>query len=316
MSKALTTVEYVNKLYKLYNNIYDYSQADLDTFLLGTRPDRFPIESADDLAISFMLNLWFRARILDRRTTTFRLHAETVNHAVNHPMDQQTFGAGLRQSFGRWAIMADYRYQPRVMIRYYPPPGGGEYLACTYSRHHAGLTISAELSDAVSARVTGGREFETYRPEFAPYDSRIWRASGSLTLLCRKSIETTAEYDFKYCRAAGPTPDLSHDQHTASIAVMVPFPLVRAATLRGEYRFAYRLYTTDLSPDQDTPHAGRTDIIQNWEAGARIPVFKHLDLEPVFSYEYRRSSSDVYHDIGVKKNYDAFQVACGLRFYY
>ncbi len=298
------------------NNIYDYSRADLDTFLLGARPDRYPIEAADDLAISFMLNLWFRVRLLGRRTTTLRLHAETANHAVNHTKDNQTFGAALRQSFGQWALMVDYRYQPRIMLRYYPPPGGGGYLPCTYSRHHAGLTVTGELSNAFSIRMTGGREYETYRTEFAPYDSRIWQASGSLTFLPRPAIETMVEYDFKNSSAAGPAPDLSHDQHTVTIAATIPFPGVRAATLRGEYRFAYRLYTTDLSPDQDTPHAGRTDVVQRWEIGARIPVIKHLDLDPSFAYEYRRSSSDAYPNIGIKKDYDAIQAACGLRFYY
>lgn len=298
------------------NNVYDYSRADLDTFLSRTRPERFPIEAADDLAVSFMLNLWFRVRILGRRTTTIRLHAETVNHSVNHPKDGQTFGAALRQSFGRWALMIDYRYQPRIMLRFYPPPGGGEYLPCTYTLHRAAFTFTAELSHAVSMRLTGGREYETYRAEFAPYDSRIWRAGGSLILLPRPAIETAVGYDFKDSRAAGPMPDLSHDQHAATVTITVPFPRVRAATLRGEYRCACRLYTTDLTPDQDTPHAGRTDVIQRWEAGARFPVDKHLDLDPSFAYEYRRSSSDAYPDIGNKKNFDDIQFACGLRLHY
>lgn len=298
------------------NNIYEYSAADLDTFMAGTRPERFPIEAADDLTVSFRLNLWFRARIIRRRTTTLRLQAETVNQAVNHPKDNQTYGIALRQSFGPWAVMADYRYQPRLMLRYYPPPGGGGYLACTYTRHHAGLTVAAALSRAVSARMTAGRETETYRAEFSPYDSRIWRAGGALTFAGPGQVEPTIEYGFKHSRAAGPVPDLSHDQHAVQLAVAIPVPPVRAAALRVEYQFVHRSYTTELSPDQDTPHAGRTDAIQRWQAGLRFPLNKHIDLDPSFTYEYRRSSSDAYPVIGLKKDYDAVRAACGLRLYH
>lgn len=298
------------------NNLYRYSAVDLDTFLAGAEPERFPIESADDLITAFSLNYWLRARIFKPRTTTIRFQAATANHAVNHPKDYQTFGVILRQSLVSWALMANYQYQPRFLIRYYPAPGSKNYLACNYSFHHAGLSLSRKISRVFSVQLAVKREYEIYRQEFSPYNSRTWRFNSSLNAVTRPFLESMVMYDFKISQADGPIPDISHHQHQATIMITVPLPLIKTASLEAEYRLAYRWFKTDLSPDQDTPHAGRVDITHRWQTKILIPLYQHCSLIPAFSYELRRSRSDVYPEIGDKKNYDVFQISSGLRFYY
>lgn len=299
------------------NNLYRYSAVDLDTFLAGKMPDRFPIESADDLITAFFLNCWLRSRIFKPRTTTIRLHAAAYSHAVNHQKDYQTYGIDLRQSFGRWALMAIYRYQPSYLIRYYLPPAGGtDYLACTYADHRTGLLLSGRISRVFSIQTSLLRECENYRPAFTAYNSRIWRFENSLTITAWAWLESNIRYEYQRCRDEEPAPDLSHDQHLFAISATFPARQLKISALEVEYCFAYRLYTTDLPPDQDTPHAGRVDLRHRWQIEARLPIYKHCDFIPRFLYELRRSSSDVYPEIRLKKNYDCFQVAGGWRFYY
>lgn len=298
------------------DNVYEYSAQDLGDFVDRVRSYRFPFETYDDLATRFDCELLLRARPIPNRTTTLNLRLAAVNYAVNREKDNQTFHAGLRQSFGKFALKFDYLFIPRFLIKYYPDPAQGVYSPCAFAEHLLSINGLFVLSDKLSARIRAGREWNNYVPVFLVYDVSAWRIGADLGLQVNRAYEPSFGYEFKDAPARGPVPDLSYRQHSGSISNRFNLRTPRLAKIDLDYRVDYRIYTTDLPPEQDTPHAGRTDITHHFRIAGQLPVLKFLDLTAAYGYEFRRASSPVYAEIGVIKNYDRYQVSGGIKFHY
>jgi hypothetical protein len=298
------------------DNVYEYSARDLGDFINHVRSYRFPFETYDDLATHFDCELLLRTRPIKRRTTTLNLRLAAVTHAINREKDNQAFHAGLRQSFGKFALKFDYLFIPRYLIKYYPDPAWGIYSPCAFAEHLLSINGLFVFFDKLSARIRIGREWDNYVPVFIVYDITAWRIGADLDLQVSGTYEPSFGYEFKDAPARGPVPDLSYRQHSGSVSNRLNLRWPRLAKLDLNYRVDYRVYTTDLPPEQDTPHAGRIDITHGFRIAGQVPVLKFLELTAAYGYEFRRASSPVYTDIGAIKNYDRYQLSGGIIFHY
>lgn len=298
------------------DNVYGYSDRDLNDFTDRIRSYRFPFETYDDFATRQDCELLLRTRTIARRTTTINLRAATTNYAVNRQKDHQTLNAGVRQSFGKIALKCDYLNIPRYLIKYYPDPASGEYKECAYTEHLLTLKTSFLPSEKTAFHVRAAREWDNYLPDFRVYDTQTWRFGVNLDLALNDLYEPAISYEFMDARSRGPLPDLSHRQHSGSISNLFNLRFPRLAKLNLGYKIDYRVYTTDLPPEQDTPHSGRTDFTHRFACAGRVPVLGFLDITGGYYYEFRRASSPNYPEIGVVKNYDKYLVSGGIYFHY
>jgi hypothetical protein len=298
------------------NHLWEYSTRDLEDFIHGIRPDRFPIETYDDLVTRHNIALVFRTRTIMNRTTTVNFRAAAYSHWVNREKDRQSLEAGLRQSLGKYAVKLEYLHIPRDLIKYYPDPASGKYVQCSFTEHRLGFKTSFLPSERCGLHLRADREWDNYVPAFSVYDIRAWRWGVECALKLSDFYEPTIAYEFKGAQARGPVPDLSYLQHSASIQNLFYLRFPRLARLNLGYEFFYRTYTVDLPPDQDTPHNGRIDATHRLAGAFSMPLIGFLGFTVAYEYEFRRASSPNYPEIGTLKDYDKYLVSAGMKFHY
>jgi hypothetical protein len=298
------------------NNIWEYSPQSLDDFTRRVRPYRFPFETYDDLATRHDIGLIFRTRSILERTTTLNFRAVASSHLINREKDHQTFETGLRQSLGKFALKIDYLYLPRYLIKYYPDPVTAEYTQCAFTEHLLGFKSSLLAVARAVFHLRVSREWDNYVPAFRIYDTQAWRIGAELDLSVNRLYEPSISYEFKDALARGPVPDLSYRQHSGSIKNFFNLRFPRLAKLSLDYRVDYRIYTTDLPPDQDTPHSGRVDATHRLALDVSMPLVGFLGLTAGYDYEFRRASSPNYPEIGAVKDYDKYLLSGGIKFHY
>jgi len=298
------------------NNIWEYSAQNLDDFTRRVRPYRFPFETYDDLLTRQDIGLIFRTRTVLNRTTTLNLQAVSNSHLVNREKDRQTFIAGLRQSLGKFALKLDFLLIPRCLIKYYPDPVTAEYVQCAFTEHLLGFKTSILAGESFTLHLKIGREWDNYVPAFRIYDTRAWRFGAELNLKANRCYEPSIAYEFKDAASRGPIPDLSFRQHSGSIKNHINLRFPRLAKLDLSYKVDYRIYTTDLPPDQDTPHNGRVDAVHRLAGAFSMPLLGFLGFTAGYDYEFRRASSPNYPEIGTLKDYDKYLLSGGLTFHY
>ncbi|MGQ9701231.1 MAG: hypothetical protein ACUVQT_02095 [bacterium] len=298
------------------DNIFEYSNKYLDEFINRIRPERFPFESYDDLYSNYELQLLFRNKFFNQRTTTFNFDFVGYNYLINQQKDYIILKAGIRQSFGKWAMKLEYLHLPSYLIRYYPDPEGNQYIGCEFSEKLLSSKTSLKLGQNKEIAFLLGYEIDDYIESFNIYDAKALRFNPHIYFAVSKKIDAKIDYEFKSSIAKGPLPDVSYVQHRFGLKNHFHIGFPRLSKLICCYQVKYRIYTTEVSPIIDTPHSGRNDITQIFDFNLQFPVFNTLYFEAGYSYKFRRSHSDIYPDIGWYKNYNIWEINGGIEFEY
>ncbi len=297
-------------------NIFEYSKKSLEDFIQQIHPERFPFETYDDFYIHYNLQLLIRNKFFRNHNTTINFSFSGYNYIVNEQKDYTIFTTGLRQSFGGWSVKFEYLFRPHYLIRYYRAPQNSRYIGCKFSEQFGSLKLSFIPAKRFDLSFIVGYEIDDYIKEFDVYDARALRVGFSLEFGLNRFFKPEIDYEFKSSAARGPVPDISYSQHKLWIKTELCTGLPGFSKWKFGYQMSHRIYTTEVSPILDSPHSGRLDIVNNFRIAWEFPVFSGLYLSLGYSYEFRRSHSDVYPDIGDYKNYDKWMVGCGLEFVY
>jgi len=298
------------------DNIFNYSQKYLDEFLKQIRPYRFPFDTYDDFVTNVGFNLLLRNRFIKNLTTTFNLKVSLYSYLINCEKDYQSFLTGLRQSLGKFALRFEYLLMPRYLIRYYKAPEGEDYIGCKFSENLLSLKFSYLPNDRMNFSMAFKKEKDNYIESFDCYDSKASRVELIGELVLTKFYESSVEYEFKDSRANGPVPDISYQQHLFRLNNLFRTKFPKFSKIEWEYELKYRIYTTEVPPELDSPHSGRLDTTNLIKLGLEAPLFTALIVTFSYSYEFRNSFSDVYKDIAEYKNYRKVVGSAGFKFYY
>ncbi|MEO0142790.1 MAG: hypothetical protein ABIL70_08980 [candidate division WOR-3 bacterium] len=297
-------------------NIFEYSEKYLQEFIQQVNPERFPFETYDDLYTYYRLHLQFRNKFWRNHNTTFNLSFSGYNYFINEQKDYSIFTAGLRQSFGRWAVKIEHLYLPRYLIRYYKDPENSRYIGCEFSERLCSFKLSFIPDKEADLSLVIGYEIDDYIKEFDVYDSRALRVGPVFEFGITKFFKPEIHYEFKSSRAKGPIPDISYNQHKLFIKTELYTGFPKFSKWEFAYQMRYRIYTTEVSPVLDSPHSGRLDTVNNFKISWEFPILAGLYFTLGYSCEFRHSHSEVYPDIGEYKNYNKWTADCGLEFVY
>ncbi|MGB9720978.1 MAG: hypothetical protein ACPL28_05810 [bacterium] len=312
-----TTFDYsINaNLHFVYDdNIFEYSKKYLEEFINRINPERFPFETYDDLYTNYRFVMLIRNKFIGQHTTTFNLNFTGYNYFTNQQKDYFIISTGIRQSLGKLSTKFEYLIMPDYLIRYYRDPLGTKYIGCEFTEHLFTLKTNLQLNQLDFGAVFGF-EIDDYIENFDIYDSKAIRL-GPFFDLSSRLIDFRFNYEFKSSDAKGPIPDISYAQHRFGLSPTLKMALPKFSKLKFEYQLKYRTFTTEVSPILDTPHSGRVDIAHEFRGDYEFPVFTNLYISFDYAYEFRKSYSDVYTDIGEYKNYNKWMAGFGLEFLY
>jgi hypothetical protein len=249
------------------DNLFRYSDSDLELFRNGAEPQRFPFRSADDLGLSVaggMKYRYARGRDWGHLWLRTRLQGYTSNW-------QKAFGwASLELVQRVWPggrLEAGVLWMPGFLVRHYRARGAGsEYRECRFAEYLGTVGLRQRIG-RVTVNPEYGYELDDYLPLFDYYDTRAHRGRLDVGYEVLRGLDVEAGYRLKLARARGPVPDVSYDEHGLRVSVRTRPGRWPRLELTARYGFDRRSYTT-ADPENDPAHAGRVDLVS--EAGVEV----------------------------------------------
>ncbi len=294
--------------YRSSDNVYHYSQPQIDTFYLGLKPYRYPgVEGIGDgiwrLGVSLTYLYRFKRRVFVGPSLYYSLYRYVQNQQLNRSLYRVSLEGryyGLRASVS-YLNMPFYGVRPT----YTGVPRTYELLSFAYTR--TGLSVSY-IFKFLTVRGTYGFGNYDFNPTFDVYDARFQRSGMGLTF--RYSV-LSVKGDILFGKVeatnlpAGTPKDWSHDYTTFKAGLRLLFPY---ASPYVSYRHTVRNYTTTNTADS---HYGREDK----ESDLTLGISGDLPyVRPFLSYRIRsRSTTAPVPKVDVFKDYREAIFTAGVR---
>jgi len=181
------------------DNVFGYSDEYIEDYIDLIRAYRFPFKTYDDLYTEPRLDVRFRKKVFDERTTTFNFGILVRHHAINQQKDFQRLIIGLRQSFGAWALKGSYRAIPNYLIRYYNDPAGQdtEYIACEVAYHTISGKLSLDVKKNIQADIVYSYSIDNYIEVFNLYDAHGHKVGLNIQSSMSRRLDMKTGYSFK-----------------------------------------------------------------------------------------------------------------------
>jgi hypothetical protein len=308
------------------SNIFRYSDADVDDFLDGKRPDRFPSETLDDLRIEPGVELALVREEPGVRSTELRLGADARLTAVNTEKSFARLSASVRETrTGVLFVEAAYAAIPSYHLRELWDEDAAEYRPCDFRKH--GVRLSAGSDRSLPVDVAGYVRYEDYGygPGFVEYDAEAVTVAVRGTVRPASGLRLDAGYALRRLEARGydeigesretsDDSDTTYDQDEYELRARWEagewWGRPAVVSLRGKLK--RRFYLTEKSGEDDPYHAGREDTY--WIVGGRVALGLGADrsVEVFVEQRGRTAQSEVVQDIGERKDYTALRVGVRL----
>ncbi len=290
------------------DNVYHYSQPQIDTFYSGLKPYRYPgVESIGDgiwragLSLTYLYR--FKRRVYVGPTLQYSLHRYVQNQQLNRSLYKVALTGRF---YGLWASVS-YLNVPFYGVRptYTGVPRTYELLSFAYSRAEATVSYTLKF---FTVRGTYGFGNYDFNPTFDIYDAQFHRSGGGLTL--RYSVlSLKGDILFGRVRAtnlpAGTPKDWSHDYTSFKLGLRLSLPYLSPYV---SYKRTLRNYTTTDPADS---HYGREDSESDLVFGISGDL---RYIRPFVSYRVKsRTTTAPTPIVDVFKDYRESVFSAGVR---
>ena len=282
------------------DNILQYSDGQIADFEGSFHPDRYSIESVDDVVfVPSLAATWAQDRGRARRQA-LRARFEGDYHGRNGTADFHSASIALSESWARdRELSLSYYWLPSFYLRQLfdedvvpPYPGLTKYRRADFSLQIASIEWTQRLRRRLL--VTLGYQFEgrNYNHDFDERDSDLHQGVLDLSLVRlrrRGSVHAGGAYRDSRARRndgdAAPDPDVSY--HGMSLWAGGRMELWRAGSWRllGDlgYELETRTYTSTVTTDRY--HYGRDDVRNAIEVGLRTAYRPHWSLRGFYRFQ-------------------------------
>ncbi len=290
------------------DNLLQYSAGQIRDFELSLHPDRYAIETSDDLVFNPSLAMTWE---LDRgrgRRHALRLKGEGDYHARNGNTDFRSVSIGWRELWSRDRRLAlSYYLLPRYYLRQLfdddavPAYAGlSRYRRADFSLQIASAGWTQRLTRRMLLELGYQYERRNYNHDFDERDSDLHQGELGLSLVRlphRGTVRLGGGYRVSQARGkdnneaeALPDPDISY--HGLSLGLGGRMELARGGPWRLLGDLAYELETRGYDSDRPTDkyHFGRDDIRHAVEGGLRTACRPHWSLRGFYRFENNTST--------------------------
>ncbi len=292
------------------DNILEYSDAQLRDFESGIHPDRYSLDTRDDLVLSPSLGLAWERDLGAGRRHALRLRGEGSLHDRNGTADFHSVSAGWRESFRRdRRVSLGYYGIPRYYVRQLfdddvvPAFSGlSRYRRSEFRLHIANAAWSQRVTRGTQAAVQYQFERRDYVRGFDERDSNLhegqlsfgWtrlprHGSASLLGAYRQSHARARDHD----EQAGTTPDdpdIGYHGYSLGGAGRMEFGRRGRWRWGGDLDYVFEGRRYDSERPADRYHYGRRDTRHTAELGVRATWRPHWSLRA-----YDRLEDQVAH---------------------
>lgn len=322
------------------DNIFRFSDENLLAFRRGENPDKFKLETYDDLILSPRLTLSFGRKLFAGKETQFRVKYTLWRYLSNPDKSNEQWFLRLRQPLrGRDAMEFSYSYAPPGYIRELTDRDPFDSRATPIrwmnfkgTRNAFVLAYSGRLSNRFSYRAEAGRVHRYYNKPFLETDNWEWNGAGTLTYRLATAWSIAGKYQYSYDEARAHDTVLETFENTDDGDGSYERDLFEGTLVFSPKRFLWKVnrlewmaqrqiyyYTSTQPYFQDPTHTGRKDTVTATEVIANTsPVYGPMALEAGWRYS-TRSSTSAATDVGADaieedKNYEDNRLWIGVTY--
>ena len=278
------------------DNILQYSDGQLRDFELGLHPERYAVETTDDIVLNPSLSLGWELDAGRGRRHEIRLKSEGDFHGKNGTADFHSFSLAATESWSRDRdLTAGYYLLPSFYLRqlfdddFVPPYAGlSKYRRADFRLQIARLGWAQRLTRRTLVDFDYQFEDRDYNHDFDERDSQLHQGQVGVSLvrLPRRGVASLdLGYRVSHARAedgnpndTAPDPDVSY--HGLSVGVGGRVEIARSGAWRWLADLRYVLETRQFDSDRPTDryHFGRDDLLHSIELGLRTAYRPHWSM--------------------------------------
>lgn len=298
------------------NNILNLSEDDIDEFENNEKPDKYQIETLDDLITNFRYKLKAKNYWLGGHTQVLSISLDYDKYLENEMLDKLALAFGVNQYFSsKLNLEIKYSFSPEIYLRQYKSVLDDEYHEFEYGRNGFQAILNWDLLKNLELSPRFDFTQLYYSEWFTEYDSNVLTFSLSADYKLSQRISTEfrfarrisnadAEDAFSNPENISVLKDASYDANIFSCKISVK-KLPLKSTLNLGYTHYQKFYSSDN--DDDDYHIDRDDYQHTVNANIFMPLTKELKLKLHTDFTSRTTDSP-YDYVTLDKEFDSWKM--------
>lgn len=311
-SKGLNLYSDLKLEFSYDSNILRLSEADEDQFLDNEKPEKYQIETLDDLIMSMDYEIGSKNYWLGGHTQKHEIDLNFDKYLKNSIKDNGYIGYNFTQYLNsQFDFSLRYAYYPEIYLRQYKSVIDDQYHEFKYSKNFYRFSFNYDLISA--AILSGNLEYSQlfYDEWFTEYDCDIITSNVYLTLKPQRYSQLKFRYGYRVSDAEGidaysddpnigKFKDASYEANIYACDLKIR-NLPGKATLNIGFKLESRFY--DSKQLNDDYHILRDDYIHQIDLSVYKPLNKNLSLLVSGEYGFRNTDSP-FEYVTEDKEYD------------
>ncbi|MDP8201463.1 MAG: hypothetical protein P9M11_04920 [Candidatus Tenebribacter burtonii] len=306
---------------KYNSNILNLSQSDLDRFESGIEPNKFSLETSDDMITSAKVVLNLKHRLMAGHTQINRITVKYDKFLKNGFEDNYYMEFALKQYLSKKLNFGIYYYyHPGIYVNRYDSVLDDEniFRDFTYSKNNYIWKVNYSLNSKFQFNYKFGFSQLFYNEYFTEYDAENFENGIEIKIIPKDWININAGYIFKISNAkagdAFSCPELvtiikNGSYITDIFDLTINFPALISVfskpvnfTLGAKYEDIFFQAENQL----DEYHYGREDKIVTFDSDAKYKITNDFSLKYFYKYKFRNTNSP-FTNVEVDKEYNLYE---------
>ncbi|MCK5050700.1 MAG: hypothetical protein KAS53_03090 [Candidatus Cloacimonetes bacterium] len=311
---------------KYSSNILNLSQSDLDRFESGNEPNKFSLETSDDLITSAKVELNLKHRLIAGHTQINRIAVKYNKFLKNDFEDNYYVEYALKQylskklNFGMY-----YYYHPEIYVNRYDSVLDNEnvFRDFTYSKNNYIGKVNYTLNPKYQFNYKFAFSQLFYNEYFTEYDAENIENGLGIRITPASWIRINTSYAYKYSNAKAEDAfinpqlvaiikDASYQADIFDLSLYFPAVISLYSkpvnfNLGAKYEHLYFQAENQL----DEYHYGRDDKIVTFDTDAKYKINDNISLEYYYKYKFRNTGSP-YTNVVTDKEYNLYETGISI----
>lgn len=309
-TQAEQTVTLSAGLFTYYDsNILGYSPEQIDDFASGLHPERFSLETIDDVVFKPSLGLAWEMDQGGGRRHSFSARWAGGFYARNGTADDGSFSVFWRESFhGARRLSVGYYLLPDYYLRDLydedstAAPASERYRRAQFNLQIASVDWSQRLGSKMRLHLGYQYEHRGYNEDFRERTSGLHQGEagvswnrlpghGLIDVHGGYRVSNAAAQDGDELPGAAPDdPDVSYHGVLAGVRGRMDVIRGSAGRLGGDVEYDLETRGYDSTIPADRYHYGRNDVLNAIEVGLATSIGRHWSVRASYRYENNAAS--------------------------
>ncbi|RLC50502.1 MAG: hypothetical protein DRZ79_04280 [Candidatus Cloacimonadota bacterium] len=324
---SATNLSFLNKFQLetyYHSNILKYSNDDEEEFKNSLNPEKYKIDSLDDLVLGARAQFGLKHRFFFGHTQLDKLVFKYNYYANNEVKNNVFVGAVLKQFLRKnFYLKFGYYYYPKIYIKQYKSvlDDSETYHEFSYAKNSYFAILNFFPVSFLGVSYNFGFSQLFHNKYFTEFDANVFRHKSGLKLNIPQNLAIGFYYEYKISdpRNNGipeniETEDASYESNVYSFVLLNSgflksgkFTVKLGTTIRLEERF----YQT--SNPTDKFHYAREDDILSIDSYVKIPCGNNFGIKLFYGYEIRQTDSP-YEFVISAKEYSLYKTGLTIFF--